>query len=812
MSGTDLESSKASALFKNKTLKCAHCMLEVREKDAVVEEIEGKFVAFCCEGCRGVYHILRNSGFEDFYRRRKGWQPGPPDDAAIETTAFADGVAESDGEMELDLRISGIRCVSCVWLVENYLRRRTGVSSARVNYATHRAHIRWNPSRGIDLEKVLRAIKSIGYTPRPLTATAYEADVRRQKRDLLLRFGTAGFFSMQLMLYTVALYAGYFQGIERGYRIAFQCIVWALATPVMFYSGYPFMRNSLKSLKHLALNMDTLVFLGSFSAYAYSVAMIFTGGEVYFDTSAMIITLILLGRYIEAGAKGKAGEAIAELMGLQPLEARLRDGSLVPISGVRVGNVISVIPGEKVPLDGLVIEGDSEMDESMLTGESRPVFKSGGSEVFAGTMNLNGRLFIEVSRVGKDTVLQQIIRAVEEAQGRRAPIQALADRVVGWFVPAVMTMALGAFAFWLMKSGDTSISLMNAVSVLVIACPCALGLATPLAVLVSFSAASRKGILFKGGDMFEVAARADRVVFDKTGTLTRGTPVLTDAIEASAGSGLLRYAASLEAASEHSIAKAITSAYVGELCKVEDFRVVPGKGIMGSIEDKPVLLGNMDFITENGIGVPGVFREDYGRLASEGKTVVFLATRGSVIGLLAVIDDLREEAVKVVKALSDRGVRVMMVTGDSDGVARYIAARAGIEDLASEVTPTGKAEIVRGLKDKGHNVMMVGDGINDAPALIEAQLGAAMGKATDIALESADTVLMKNDLNAVVDLISLSRRSFSVIRLNLLWAFSYNIIAIPLAVSGLLHPIISALLMASSSLIVVGHSLRLRRA
>jgi len=811
MPETDLRKAEQSSR-KGNTLTCAHCMLEVKERDAVVEEIDGHDVPFCCEGCRGVYHILRDSGFEGFYERRKGWQPGPPEAAAIEEAAFAGSVVDADGERELDLRISGIRCASCVWLLEHYLRKKTGVISARVNYATHRAHIRWDPASGVDLAKVLAGIKAIGYTPRPLTTTAYESDVRRERRDLLLRFGTAGFFSMQLMLYTVALYAGYFQGIEHRFKILFQCITWALATPVMFYSGYPFIRNSLRSLRHGALNMDTLVFMGSFSAYAYSVLMIFTGGEVYFDTSAMIITLILLGRFLEAGAKGKAGEAISQLTGLQPNDARLRDGTPVPVSSVNAGDVISVLPGEKVPLDGEVVDGDSEVNESMLTGESRPIFKNAGMEVFAGTMNLNGRLFVRVTRTGKDTVLQKIIRAVEEAQGRRAPIQALADRVVGWFVPMVLSVASGTFVFWLLRSGDTSTSLINAVSVMVIACPCALGLATPLAVLVSFSAASKKGVLFKGGDALEVASKTDTVVFDKTGTLTRGTPSLTDVIDSAEGSEALRYAASLEAGSEHSLARAVASAYDGELLRVENFKAVPGRGIQGTVNGKAVLLGNPEFIREAGIAMSATMTSNIERLSAEGKTVVVLAVGGEVAGLLAAIDGLRDESADAVEDLSGIGMRTMMVTGDSAGVAGFVARDAGIGDVASEITPTGKADIVRALKEKGRRVMMVGDGINDAPALIEAQLGAAIGKATDIALESADVVLMKNDLRSVVDVIRLSRRSFSVIRQNLLWAFSYNIVAIPLAVSGLLHPIMSALLMASSSLIVVGNSLRLRRA
>jgi Cu2+-exporting ATPase len=619
---------------------------------------------------------------------------------------------------------------------------------------------------------------------------------------------------MQIMLYTVALYAGYFQGMEPLYRRAFQLIAWFLATPVVFYSGWPFARNTLRSLRRRVLNMDVLVFLGSFSAYAYSVAMVAAGGEVYFDTAAMIITLILLGRFLEAGARRRAGEAVAALMGLQPRKARRIGPSgervTVAVASLAVGDVFETVPGEQVPLDGLVTEGTSEVDEAMLTGESQPVLKETGAEVFGGTLNLNGRLLVRVLRVGRDTVLSRIVQAVEEAQARKAPIQAVADRVVGWFVPAVLAVALGAFVHWWSAAGPAR-AFMNAVSVLVVACPCALGLATPLAVLVGTTAASRRGILVKGGDVLEAAARVDRVVFDKTGTLTRGAPVLTESVEMDKDSGLLRMAAALEAPCAHPVARAIVSAWEGELPPVSDFREVPGRGVRGIAEGTRGAVGNPALMRELGIPLDEGLLVRYSSLSAEGKTVVVVAREGRALGLLGLIDALKPGARDAVSSLKARGLTVSMVTGDAEAVGRSVAREAGIGDVAAGSSPLGKAAVVRELQEEGGSVLMLGDGINDAPALTEARVGAAVGRATDIALKSADAVFMKDDLGLAPAFVDIARRSLRVIRQNLFWAFSYNIVAVPLAVAGLLHPIVSAAAMAASSLVVVGNSLRLAR-
>ncbi|NOZ24597.1 MAG: heavy metal translocating P-type ATPase [Nitrospirae bacterium] len=805
---------------------CVHCLSEVVRKDAIVEEAAGGPKVFCCRGCLEIYRVIQGEGLGDFYTRRRHWQPGPPEIARADLSLFSEVVREVGDEMEVDLLIAGIRCASCVWLIERALSGLGGVVSARVNYATHRARIRWRSGK-TSLEEILRRVCSVGYTPKPYTGSLFRDDLNQERRDLLVRFGTAVFFSMQLMLYTVALYAGYFQGMAPLYKTAFQFISWGLATPVLFYSGYPFMRNSLRGLRQGVFSMDILIFLGSFSAYTYSAVAVLTDGEVYFDTASMIITLVLLGRLLEAGARYRAGEAVAALMTLQPKEARLlkkagdpapRSAGIatLPVQELEPGDLISVVPGGKIPLDGVVVEGVSEVDESMLTGESSPAVKQAGSEVFAGTLNLNGRLVVEVKRTGEGTVLSQIVKAVEDAQARKAPIQAVADRVVGWFVPAVLSVAVMTFLSRLLLSSDPTAltpALMNAVSVLVVACPCALGLATPLAILSGSAVASRRGLLVRGGDVYEMASKVDCIVFDKTGTLTEGRPVVTDVVVTADGwttERLLGYAASVEACSEHSISRAIITAYKGRLLAVGRFRAFPGRGVEGIIGNELVLVGNRDFLLMRGTVFNGA-QPLYEQLVAGGKTVVAVAVDGKLCGFIALVDALREGVRELVGTLGDMGMRVMMVTGDNPSAAERIAEEAGIVEVTAGVTPFGKAEIIRNLKAAGSVVAMVGDGINDAPALTEAHVGVAAGRAADVALGSADAVIMNGRPGPVADLLNLSGRILSVVKQNLFWAFSYNIVAVPLAASGFLHPVMSAVLMALSSLMVVGNSLRLAR-
>jgi Cu2+-exporting ATPase len=805
--------------------KCDHCLLEFPEREAVYDEVGGTGKVFCCHGCQGVYHLINSEGLDDFYRRRREWAPGPSLVTPVDVAAFTPHIREAGQELEMDVVLDGIRCASCVWLNEKILMRTTGVTFAQVNYATHRARIRWNPA-ATGIQAILTRITSVGYTPKPFVASAFDEEQKRESRNLLLRFGTAGFLSMQLMIFTVALYAGYFQGMEQGIKKVFNVISLVLTTPVIFYAGWPFLTGALRGLRNGTFNMDFLITAGAGSAYLYSIYQMAVGGEVYFDTAVMIITLILLGRYIESGAKRKASEALLRLITLAPQEARKlfpadRSGEpaddaerrMVAVASVRPGDLIEVIPGEKLPLDGIVREGQSEVDEAMLTGESLPVAKNPGTEVFGGTVNLYGRIVYEVTRTGNDTVLARIIKAVEDAQNRRAPVQALADRVVGVFVPAVLLLSVLTAAYWLFQGSATSVAVMNAVSVLVIACPCALGLATPLAILIGTTFGASQGIMIKGGDVIERTRNIDTVVFDKTGTITEGKPALVrysgiDIPDEEA----LRLAASLERFSEHAIGKAITSAEgTYAYGAVSDFSAVPGKGIRGMIGGKEAFLGNKDFI-EEAMGKPLDASAQSFATAHEAKgaTVVYLAYGGDAAGMFSVSDPPRKEAAETVTRLK-RGKRgIVMITGDAAATAEAVAHAVGIETVLAKRSPVQKAEEIGALRTTGKRCIMVGDGINDAPALVEAEVGIAMGRATDIALESADMVLMRSDLRLVEKALRLSGKTFSVIRQNLFWAFFYNAFTIPLAIAGVLHPIMAAGAMALSSLSVVGNSLRAR--
>jgi Cu2+-exporting ATPase len=811
-------------------LRCDHCLLDFPAREAVREEVAGRERVFCCGGCRGVYRLVHEEGLGAYYETRRWEGPGAPvaQGAAADLAAFRDAVRRGDGEDEIEVYVDGIRCASCVWLTERVLLRTPGVRAARVNYATHRARIRWDPARA-DLARVLGRIRAAGYEPRPWSDTEQAAARRAETRDLLVRLGTAAFLASQLMIYQAALYAGYFQGIDAGTRRLLEWISLGLALPVYLYSGAPFLRATWRGLSRLRFDMDALVAIGSGAALLYSVRQMLRGGEVYFDTAVMIPTLVLVGRYVEAAAKGRASEAVARLARLAPREARRLVGEggreerrLVPVGEIAAGDLVEVVPGERVPLDGVVVRGVSEVDESLVTGESRPVAKAPGAAVIGGTVNQHGALAIRVTRVGKETVLAGIVRAVEEAQVAKPRIQAVADRVVGVFVPVMLALAAGTVAFWLSRGAPLEHALMTGISVVVIACPCALGLATPIAVIVATGVATSRGLLLKGGDVLERAARATDVLLDKTGTVTRGRPALSGvaALDPALGrDGALALAAAVEARSEHHVGRAIVEAgrALDALPEVEvsGFRAIPGRGVVATVAaaatSLAVVVGNRALLAAHGVAVPPEADARARALEARGETVVFLARDGALAALLSVADVVREEAAAAVAALRALGLRVSIASGDTAVTTGAVAAGLGVEAVA-EATPVEKRGAVARLQAAGRRVLFAGDGVNDAPALAQAEVGAAMGRGTDVSIESADVVLVREDLRLLPELIALSRRAHAVIRQNVFWAFFYNAVAIPLAMAGVLHPIVAAAAMAASSLFVVGNSMRLRRA
>ena len=810
------------------SLRCDHCLLEFPEREAVRERDGDDERVFCCTGCQGIHRLIREEGLGAFYEGRR-WDEGglaarPEDPQEVE--AFRAAVREAkDGLSEVDLYVEGIRCASCVWLNERLLGKLPGVAFARVNYATHRARVRFDPAV-TGLPAVLGRIRSAGYLPKPYGETEGQAAQRRETRDLLVRLGTAGFLSSQLMVITIALYAGYFQGIDPGTRRLLEWVGLGLTLPVYFYSGAPFLRNTVKSLRHRRFNMDALIALGAGAALAYSVWQMLAGGEVYLDTAAMIVTLVLVGRYVEAAAKGRASEAVSRLAALQPREARRLEpvpgGGFevrkVPVAELRPGDRVEVVPGERVPADGVVREGRSEVDESLVTGESRPVGKEPGAPAIGGTVNLHGSFVLEVTRIGAATVLSGIIRAVEEAQASRPRIQAVADRLVGVFVPAILVLAVAATAGHLLRGAPAPQALMIGVSVLVIACPCALGLATPLAVLLATGVATGRGLLVKGGDVFERAAGADEALLDKTGTVTRGRPELREVLPVPGAGGAeaaLRLAAAVERRSEHSLGRAIVDAaraLPGEPAPdATDFRAVPGRGVEAVVAGEPVRVGSRVFVAETGTEIPGEAEREARLREERGETVAFLSRRGRLLALLVVADAVRPEAREVVAELEALGLRVRLLSGDNRRTTEAVAATLGISGAVSEVTPVEKRERVAALQASGRHVLVAGDGVNDAPALTQADVGVAMSRGTDVTMESAEAVLVRDDLRLLPELVRLSRTTYRIIRENLFWALVYNVVAVPLAMVGLLHPIVAAAAMAASSTFVVLNSLRIRR-
>ncbi|HEX7488100.1 MAG TPA: heavy metal translocating P-type ATPase [Anaeromyxobacteraceae bacterium] len=810
-------------------LRCEHCLLAFPEREAVRD---GERV-FCCTGCRGVFQLISAEGLGSFYQGRRWDEPGLATDPArpVDASAFREAVRSVEGGLaELDVYIDGIRCASCVWLNERLLARLPGVASARVNYATHRARVRYDPAAA-PLEAVLSRIRAGGYEPKPYTESERQRAQDAETTDLLVRLGTAFFLASQLMIYSAALYAGYLQGMQPGLRRAMEVIALGLTLPVFFYAGAPFLRSAARGLRARRFNMDSLIVLGSGAALLYSAYQMTRGGEVYFDTAAMIVLLVLAGRYVEARARGRASQAVARLAGLLPREARVRGPStsqaegrgegpvaMVSLAAVAVGDLVEVVPGERVPLDGEVVDGSSEVDEALLTGEARPVAKGPGAAVIGGTLNLHGAFTFRVGRVGEGTVLAGIVRAVESAQAEKPRLQALADRVTGWFVPAVLVLAAATVGLHLARGAPAHQALMTGVAVLVIACPCSLGLATPIAVLLATGEASARGLLVRSCDVLERAAAATEVVLDKTGTLPRGKPVLREVLCWPGGrverDEVVRLAGALEGKSEHSLARAITEAarlLPGPGLQVSGFRAVPGRGVRGTVSgSQAVVVGNRAFLEEEGVSVPPEALRAAAPFEAEGDTVLHAGVGGTLAALLVVSDVLRDEAPAALAELRALGLRLSIVSGDGAATTAAVARRAGVERVVAEATPVAKERELARLQGEGARVLMVGDGLNDAPALSRASVGVAMGRGTDVTLESADAVLVPDDLRLVPALVRLGRRTTRIIRQNVFWAFFYNAVAIPLAVAGLLHPIVAAACMAASSLFVVGNSLRVR--
>ncbi len=700
---------------------------------------------------------------------------------------------------EVVLDIEGMTCASCVRRVERALTKQDGVESASVNLASRSAFVRPAPG-GVDVGRLVAAVEATGYHASPHVETASPKD---EARDYLVRLVVAIAFTVPVLIFTFVV-------PDQPWSMG---LIWALTTPVVFYAGWPFLRSAAVAARHGSSTMDTLVAVGALTAYAYSAWATITGrGDHYFDTAAVIVTLILVGKYLEARGRAVAGDAARRLVERGAKEATLLVGGRerrVPAGDVRVGDTVLVRPGEKIPVDGMVRSGASAVDLSMLTGESVPVDVGAGDDVVGASLNGFGVLEIEATRVGQATRLAEIVRLLQAAQGSKAPVQRLADRVSAVFVPAVLLLAVATFAGWLIGGVPVQTALIHAVSVVLIACPCALGLATPAAIMAGTGRAAEIGILFKGGEVFESARGIDAVVLDKTGTITEGAMRLARVV--SAGTlgerDLLALAAGAERPSEHPIARAVVQGTAErgiEPLAARDFVAMPGAGATAVVDGHRVTLGRAE-------GLPPTLAHAAADLAANGQTVFAVSIDGRAEGVIAVADTLKPDAEAAVGRLRTMGSEVVLLTGDRRETAESIAGSVGISRVVAEALPETKVTEIERLRVGGRRVAFAGDGINDAPALAAADLGIAMGGGTDVAMEAADVTVLRSDVEAIPDALDLARRTYRVIVQNLVWAFGYNVVMIPLAVAGLLTPMWAAGAMAASSVSVVANALRLRR-
>ena len=754
----------------------------------------------------------------------------PPDDPSPQPDRVP-------AEAEIAIFGGGVTCPTCVVNIERALDRLPGVEGVDVNFAAERVKVAYNPGQ-VKPEALVREVESTGYRAQLREEEAPPQDVadreaaarRREIGDLTRRVALGAVLSVIVFLGSFEEWFGFLPNVMSEFWFLF-----LFAAPAYLWVGWPIHRSTWASLRNRTADMNTLITVGTTAAFGYSIIATFFDQllpedliQVYYDTAALIITLILLGRLLEARAKGQAGAAIKKLMGLQAKTARVvRDDGReedIPVEEVGVGDIILVRPGEKVPVDGIIVEGRSTLDESMVTGESIPTTKGEGEEVIGATINKTGAFKFRAAKVGRDTMLSQIIQLVEQAQGSKAPIQRVADRVTSYFVPAVIFLAIATFVGWYLGATETALTLalVASVSVLIIACPCALGLATPTSIMVGTGKGAERGILIKSAEALEIMHRMQAIILDKTGTITRGEPSLTDVIAADdmREETLLRLVASAERGSEHPLAQAIVRGAQErqiQLVEPQDFNAIPGHGIEVSVDGRTVLAGNRKLMTDRGISIDGL-GERSAALADDGKTPMYVAVDGRAAGIVAVADTIKETSAAAVAELKQMGVEVAMLTGDNRRTAEAMARQVGIERVLAEVLPEEKANEVKKLQKEGKLVGMVGDGINDAPALAQADVGLAIGSGTDVAMEAADITLVSGDLMGIVTALRLSRATMRNIRQNLFFAFAYNTAGIPVA-AGVLYPLIGALLnpaiaavaMAASSLSVLGNSLRLTR-
>ncbi len=828
--------------------ECDHCHLPLPPEEAITSIINDKKMYFCCYGCKTVCESIYGAGMDGFYRRTiegDTLQPPPEIDSDLEIYDLDDVQQEFVSELgdtrEIHLLVEGIHCAACVWLIERRLETETGVLQSNVNLSAKKLHLKWD-NRDTKLSKILQVLGQIGYAAVPYDPEAAEGQIKKQNRALLFRLSFAGFAAMNLMWISIALYTGADEG---KFKDLFYWISLGLATPTLLYSGYPFYRGAFTGLMNRHLTMDLPVAIGAIITYLYSCYVVISGseiGHVYFDTVVNFIFVILTGRYLEAMSKRLAVQSTQRLLDLQPKISTLITGDetkIVPIRALQKNDLVLVKAGEKIPVDGLISKGESVVDESMLTGEFVPVAKFVGDSVSAGTTNKDGVLTIQVSQTLKDTALGKIIHLVDEAQSTKAPIQCTADRIIPWFVSITLLLATMTFLFWM--GDDLELALMAATSVLIITCPCAFGLATPMAIAVATGVGARMGVLVKHGAVLEILSKIRHFVFDKTGTLTQGKMLVStlfyvsidnkeiyeddikeiipgdDSIERidTQENKILNLACTLEGYSEHMIAKAIVnfgySYDMSDVIELNNIKVVSGSGIQALYKEQRFAIGSLSWIRQ----LAGI--EDWAALEKRiqdyhlsGSSVVYAWLENESICAFVIEDKLRENAVDIVNQMHAQDFQLTLLSGDKQEVADYMADKLGIKEVIAEVMPDEKDKVIQQKQQQGHLITMIGDGINDAPALVRADVGIAMGSGTDVSIDSADIILVNGDLEKIPLAAELSRATLRTIKQNIMISILYNIIMVPLAMAAMITPLVAAISMPLSSLLVIGNAARLR--
>jgi len=834
--------------------KCFHCGLAASGSTACHGEIADKKQLFCCGGCLSVCQVIHEAGLDSFYQRLQKRQTNltPPPDAPSDIDQYdlqevQQAFVEQckDGSHQARLMVEGIHCAACVWLIEKALAGMAGIIKAEVNLAHHRLLLQWQP-QDISLSQIMQRLATLGYAAIPFDQEKAEGHLNKQNRQLLFRLGFAAFGAMNIMWISIALYAGAFSGISAEYRQFFHWISLAIATPVLLYSGGPILNAAWQGLRHGRLAMDLPISIGALSTYLYSLWQTLQGGpHVYFDTVVSFLFVILIGRHLEARARRNASSASLRLLELQPRMATriLANGQeeRIAVRQLQPGDHLHIKPGDKIPADGVILEGNAHIDESMLTGEAQPVHKQCGNHIAGGTINGENPIIMRVEKTGSATVLARIIHLVESAQGSKANIQRIADRIVPWFVSITLTLATLTFLYWWFQA-DFDTALLAATAVLIITCPCALGLATPMSIAVSTAFAAKHGVLIRNGEALEQLAKTSHVILDKTGTLTTGHMSITEIIltepqtrqgedtkqfddakqtdETTPGHvALLQMAGALERHYSHPLAKAVcTYLDAQELAfpACDDATLVAGMGIGGHVDGQQIWIGNQDLMAQQGIHIPVAMLKTCQHIEAQMAIPVLVAANGVLQGILRIEDQLRDGAFQLIRDLSRRNIGITLLSGDSVTAAQHLQQQLSHESKATVhviggVYPEDKAAHVKTLQQQGEHVLMVGDGINDAPALAQANISIAMGSGTDVSMECSDIVLMHNDLTRIAWALKLGERTITTIRQNLSLSLAYNLMLVPAAMVTWVTPIFAALAMPISSLLVIGNAILIRR-